>query len=111
MTSAVALDYRTPLRSNRSSTITRPGGPGTFALFAAQRSRGSLTGGHAKVMLAYGHSLFLDHQGFGPFSTDHREATGLVGPAVARVEIHCKLQTVTSCALTTASTAVMEVMD
>ena len=34
---------------------------------------------------------------------------GPAGPAVARVEVHCKLQTVTSCALATASTAVMEV--
>ena len=47
--------------------------------------RGSLTGGHVKVMLAYGHSLSLDHQGFRPFSPDHREAAGPVGPAVARV--------------------------
>ena len=53
--------------------------------------------------LAYGHSLSLDHQGFRPFSPDHREAAGPVGPAVARVEVHCKLQTKTSCALMTAS--------
>ena len=63
------------------------------------------------MMLAYGHGLSLDHQGFRPFSPDHREAAGPVGPAVARVEVHCKLQTVTSCALATASTAVMEVMN
>ena len=72
--------------------------------------RGSLTGGHVKVMLAYGHSLSLDHQGFRPFSPDHREAAGPVGPAVARVQVHCDHQTVPSRALTTASTAVMEVM-
>ena len=60
-------------------------------------------------MLAYSHSLSHDHQGFRPFSPDHREAAGPVGPAVARVEVHCKLQTVASCALATASTAVMEV--
>ena len=40
-----------------------------------------------------------------------KPAAGPVGPAVARVKVHCKLQTVTSCALTTASTAVMEVMN
>ena len=61
------------------------------------------------MMLAYGHSLSHGHQGFRPFSPDHREAAGPVGPAVARVEVHCKLQTVTSCVLATASTAVMEV--
>ena len=71
--------------------------------------RESLTGGHVKVMLAYGHSLSLDHQGFRAFSTDHREAVGPVGPAVASAQVHCKLQTVASCALATASTAVMEV--
>ena len=62
------------------------------------------------MMLAYGHSLSHGHQGFRPFSTDHREAAGPVGPAVAGVQVHCKLQTVTSCALVTASTAVMEVI-
>ena len=66
--------------------------------------RGSLTGGHVKVMLAYGHSLSHDHQGFRPFSPDHREAAGPVGPAVARVQVHCDHQTVPSRALTTAST-------
>ena len=71
--------------------------------------RGSLTGGHVKVMLAYSHSLSYDHQGFRPFSPDHREAAGPVGPAVASAQVHCKLQTVASCALATASTAVMEV--
>ena len=39
-------------------------------------------------MLAYGHSLSHDHQGFRPFSPDHREAAGPVGPAVARVQVH-----------------------
>ena len=71
--------------------------------------RESLTGGHVKVMLAYSHSLSYDHQGFRPFSPDHTEAAGPVGSAVARVEVHCKLQTVATCALATASTAVMEV--
>jgi hypothetical protein len=52
-------------------------------------------------MLAYGHSLSLDYQGFRPFSTDHREAAGPVGPAEAGVEVDCKLQTVPSCALAT----------
>ena len=32
------------------------------------------------------------HQGFRPFSPDHREAAGPVGPAVARVQVHCNLQ-------------------
>ena len=27
----------------------------------------NLTGGHAKMMLAYGHRLSYGHQGFGPF--------------------------------------------
>ena len=62
-------------------------------------------------MLAYGHSLSLDHQGFRPFSPDHREAAGPVGPAVARVEVYCKLQTVTSSAFATASTAVIGLVD
>ena len=61
-------------------------------------------------MLAYSHSLSYGHQGFMPFSPDHREAAGPVGPAVAGVQVHCKLQTVPSCALATASTALMEVM-
>ena len=65
--------------------------------------------GHVKVMLAYSHSLSYDHQGFRPFAPDHREAAGPVGPAVARVQVHCKLQTMPPCALATASTAVMEV--
>ena len=47
--------------------------------------RESLTGGHVKVMLAYGHSLSHGHQGFRPFSPDHGEAAGPVGPAVGRV--------------------------
>ena len=60
-------------------------------------------------MLAYSHSLSYGHQGFMPFSPDHREAAGPVGPAVAGVQVHCKLQTGASCALATASTAVVEV--
>ena len=72
--------------------------------------RGSLTGGHVKVMLACGHSLSHDHQGFRPFSPDHEEAAGPVGPAVARVQVHCDHQTVPSRALMAASTAVMEEM-
>ena len=63
------------------------------------------------MMLAYGHILSHGHQGFRPFSNDHREAAGPVGPAVARIKVYCKLQTVTSCALATASMAVMEVMN
>ena len=79
-----------------------------FRHFATPRTpRGSLTGGHVKMMLAYGHTLSHDHQGFRPFSPDHREAAGPVGPAVARVQVYCKLQTVPPCALATASTAVM----
>ena len=65
------------------------------------------TEGHVKVMLACGHSLSHDHQGFRPFSPDHREAAGPVGPAVTRIKIHCDLQTVPSCALATASMTVM----
>ena len=61
-------------------------------------------------MLVYGHSLSHDHQGFRPFSHDRREVAGPVGPAVARVQIHCGYQTVPSRALATASTALMEVM-
>ena len=61
------------------------------------------------MMLAYSHSLSYDHQGFRPFGPGHREAAGPVGPAVASAQVHCKLQTVASCALATASTAVMEV--
>ena len=60
------------------------------------------------MMLAYGYSLLYDHQGFRPFTPDHREAAGPVGPAVASAQVHCKLQTVDSCALATASAAVME---
>ena len=70
--------------------------------------RGSLTGGHVKVMLAYGHSLSHGLQGFRPFSPDHREAAGPVGPALSSAQVHCKLQTVASCALATASAAVVE---
>ena len=83
-----------------------------FHQFAAPWApHGRLTIGHVKVMMAYDHSIFLDHQGFRPFSTDHREAAGPVGLAVARVEVHYKLQTVTSCALATASMTVIEVMN
>ena len=82
-----------------------------FHHFAAPRApRGSLNGCHVKAMLTYSHSLSHGYQGFMPFSPDHREAAGPVGPAVACVEVHCKLQTVTSCALATASTAVMELI-
>ena len=63
---------------------------------------GSLTGGHVKVMLVYSHSLSLDYQGFRSFSPHHKEAAGPVRPAVARVEAHCDLQRVPSCALATA---------
>ena len=92
---------------NSSSPSCAP----NFHQFAAPWApRGSLTGGHVKVMLAYSHSPSYDHQGFRPFSPDHREATEPVEPAVPRVQVYCKLQTVTSCALVTASTAVMEVM-
>ena len=62
-------------------------------------------------MLAYGCRLSHDHQGFRPFSPDHREVAGPVVPAVARAEVHCKLQTVPSCALATASTAVIGLVD
>ena len=61
-------------------------------------------------MLACGRSLSHDHQGFKPFDPVQREAAGPVRPAVARVQVHCDHQIVPSRALTTASTAVMEVM-
>ena len=61
------------------------------------------------MMLAYDYSLSHGHQGFRPFSPDHREAAEPVGQAVAGVHVHCDLQTAPSCALATASTAVMEV--
>ena len=57
------------------------------------------------------YSLSHGHHGTRPCSPDHGEAAGPVGPAVARVQVHRKLQTVTSYALATASTAVMEVSD
>ncbi len=64
------------------------------------------------MMLAYDYSLsHHGHHGFRPFSPDHREAAGPVGPAAVRVKVHCKLQTVTSCALATASTAVIGLVD
>ena len=63
------------------------------------------------MMLVYSHSLSYDHQGFRPFSPGHGEAAGPVGPAVVRVKVHCDHQTVPPCALTTASTAVVEVVD
>ena len=104
------------LRSRLPSAIldklngSSPSWSSNFHHFAAPWApRGSLTGGHVKVMLAYGYSLSHDHQGFRPFSPDHREAAGPVGPAVASAQVHCKLQTVASCALATASKAVMEV--
>ena len=59
-------------------------------------ARGSLTGGHVKVMLAYDYSLSYGHQGFRPFSPDHREAAGPVGPAASRVEVHFNHRTVPS---------------
>ena len=79
------------LRSGIRDIIIKPNGSSPswsldFRLCAAPGTpRGSLTGGHVKVMLAYGHSLSLDHQGFRPFSPDHREAAWPVGPAVAGV--------------------------
>ena len=66
--------------------------------------------GHVKVMLAYGHTLSYGHKGFRPFTPDHREAAQPVGAAAARVEVLCDHQTVPSRALTTASTAAVEVM-
>ena len=57
-------------------------------------TRGSLTEGHVKVMLAYGYSLSHGHQGFMPFTTDHREAAQPMGAAVAGVEVLCEHQTV-----------------
>ena len=62
-----------------------------------------------KVMLSHVYNLSHDHQGLRPFSPDHIEAAGPVGPAVAGAQVHCKLQTVALCALATASKAVMEV--
>ena len=68
-----------------------------FHHFAAPRAaRESLTGGHVKVMLAYGHSLSYGHKGFRPFTPDHREAAQPVGAAVASVEVRCDHQTVPS---------------
>ena len=66
--------------------------------------------GHVKVMLAYGHTLSYGHEGFRPFTSDNREAAQPVGAAAARVEVLCDHQTVPSRALTTASTAAVEVM-
>ena len=61
-----------------------------FHHFAAPRApRGSLTEGHVKVMLAYDYSLSHGHQGFRPFTTDHREAAQPMGAAVAGVEVLC----------------------
>ena len=90
---AVAYVIGTTLVARRSTSFHRQGpGGGTFF-----KKTDPL-----KVMLAYSHSLSLDHQGFRPFSPDHREAAGPVGPAAARVKVHCDLQTVPSCALATA---------
>ena len=72
-------------------------GPRTYTTSPPRgRPLGRPTGGHVKVMLAYSHSVTYDHKGFRPFSPDHREAAGPVGPAVARVEVHCDYQTVPS---------------
>ena len=68
-------------------------GPPTFA---TSPPHGHPVEGHVKVMLAYSHSLSHDHQGFRPFSPDHREAAGPVGPAAARVEVHLNHRTVPS---------------
>ena len=112
--SATAVRRRRPLRVALPSPIFdfRPRASPSWSLsfhhFATPGTpRGSLTEGHIKVMLAYGCRLSHDHQDFRSFITDHREAAGPVGPAVARVKVHCDLQTVPSCALATASTAVM----
>ena len=56
--------------------------------------RCSLTGGHVKVILAYGYSLSHGHHGFMTFTTDHREAAQPMGAAVARIEVLCDHQTV-----------------
>ena len=116
--SATAVRRRRPLRVAQPSRIFdfRPRASPSWSLsfhhFATPGTpRGSLTEGHIKVMLAYCCRLSHDYQGFRPFSPGHREAAGPVGPAVARVEVHCKLQTVTSCVLATASTVVMESMN
>ena len=63
-------------------------------LAAPRAPHGSLTGGHVKVMLAYDYSLSHGHQGFRPFTPDHREVAQPVGAAVARVEVLCDHQTV-----------------
>ena len=65
------------------------------------------------MMLAYGQSLSHDHQGVRPFSPDHREAAGSVGPAVTRVQVYC--MTIKQCLDVHSrphprSTALMEVM-
>ena len=66
------------LRSRLPSAIfdklngSSPSCSSNFHHFAAPWApRGSLTGGHVKVMLAYGHSLSHGPQGFRPFSSDH----------------------------------------
>ena len=95
---------RLPSRILEKLNSSSPSWSSNFHHFAAPWApRGSLTGGHVKVMLAYGCRLSHDHQGFRPFSPDHREAAGPVGPAVARVKVHSDLQIVPSCALATAS--------
>ena len=63
----------------------------------------------ARMMLHVDYSLSHGHYGTMSCSSDHREAAGPVGPAVASAQVHCKFQTVASCTLATASTAVMEV--
>ena len=78
----MALPSRIFDKLNSSS----PSWSSDFHHFAAPWApRASLTGGHVKVMLVYSHSLSYDHQGFRPFSPDHKEAAGPVGSAVDRV--------------------------
>ena len=70
--------------------------PWTFTISVATpwAPRGSLTEGHVKVVLSYGYSLSHGHQGFKPFTADHREAAQPMGAAVAGVEVLCEHQTV-----------------
>ena len=56
------------------------------------------------------HGLPHGYQGTRPCSPDHREAAQPMGAAVAGVEVLCEHQTVPTCALTTTSTAAVEVM-
>ena len=54
------------------------------------------------MMLACDFCFSHGHQGFKSFSIHHKEAEGPVGSVVARVQVHCYLQTVPSRALATA---------